>query len=91
MYYVDLDIGNELYNMIAYTAAQPINNTFDNSTNYQPAINLVMHPAVGGFPSAWEFTLIIVVALLAISFLASGNLLFVYIPPKKLYKVRQKS
>jgi hypothetical protein len=84
MYYVDLNIGLELYNMLWYTASQPINTTLDNSTSYQPAISLVMHPAVGGFPSAWEFTLIIVVALLAISFLASGNLLFVDIPPKTI-------
>ncbi|CEP14629.1 hypothetical protein [Parasitella parasitica] len=71
MYYVDLNIGLELLSLLEYTSSQPINTTFDNSTTFQPAINLVMHPAVGGFPSAWEFTLIIVVALLAISFLAS--------------------
>lgn len=70
MYYVDLFIGLELYKMLQDTAYLPINTTSDNTT-YQPAISLVMHPAVGGFPSAWEFTLIIVVALLAISFLAS--------------------
>ncbi|KAL7309499.1 hypothetical protein PS15m_010370 [Mucor circinelloides] len=71
MYYVDLNIGLELLSLLEYTSSQPINTTFDNSSTFQPAINLVMHPAVGGFPSAWEFTLIIVVALLAISFLAS--------------------
>ncbi|KAI8645009.1 hypothetical protein BD408DRAFT_339629 [Parasitella parasitica] len=71
MYYVDLNIGLELLSLLEYTSSQPINTTFDNSTTFQTAINLVMHPAVGGFPSAWEFTLIIVVALLAISFLAS--------------------
>lgn len=76
MYYVDLNIGQELYNMLQYTSSQPINTTYDGnniSSTYQPVVSLVMHPAVGGFPSAWEFTLIIVVALLAISFLASGN------------------
>lgn len=72
MYFVDIFIGLELYKMLQDTAYLPINTTSDNTT-YQPAISLVMHPAVGGFPSAWEFTLIIVVALLAISFLASGN------------------
>lgn len=72
MYYVDLNIGKELLAMLQYTLAQPINTTADNST-FQPVISLTMHPAVGGFPSAWEFTLIIVVALLAISFLASSN------------------
>ncbi|CAO3656364.1 unnamed protein product [Mucor fragilis] len=71
MYYVDLNIGLELLSLLEYTSSQPINTTFDNTSTFQPAINLVMHPAVGGFPSAWEFTLIIVVALLAISFLAS--------------------
>ncbi|KAG2215002.1 hypothetical protein INT46_010813 [Mucor plumbeus] len=71
MYYVDLNIGLELISLLQYTSYQSINTTFDNSSTFQPAINLVMHPAVGGFPSAWEFTLIIVVALLAISFLAS--------------------
>lgn len=72
MYYVDLNIGQELYNMLKYIAIQPVNTT-DDFTIFQSALNVVMHPAVGGFPSAWEFTLIIVVALLAISFLASGN------------------
>lgn len=81
MYYVDLNIGQELFNMLKFIATLPINTTSDNTTAFQPAINIVMHPAVGGFPSAWEFTLIIVVALLAISFLASGKkMLFVYFP-----------
>lgn len=70
MYYVDLNIGQELYNMLKYIATQQ---TINNSTTIQPALSIIMHPAVGGFPSAWEFTLIIVVALLAISFLASGK------------------
>ncbi|KAG2210053.1 hypothetical protein INT47_003489 [Mucor saturninus] len=70
MYYVDLNIGQELYNMLKYITTQPVNSAND-STTFQSALNIVMHPAVGGFPSAWEFTLIIVVALLAISFLAS--------------------
>lgn len=80
MYYVDLNIGLELLSLLAYTSSQPINTTFDNSSTFQPAINVVMHPAVGGFPSAWEFTLIIVVALLAISFLASGIMLLFGVP-----------
>ncbi|KAI9497930.1 hypothetical protein BDB00DRAFT_755863, partial [Zychaea mexicana] len=42
-----------------------------NNVSYQKAIKVVLYPAVGGFPSAWEFTLIVVVALLAVSFLAS--------------------
>lgn len=82
MYYVDLFIGMALFEMLQDTAYLPINMTTDNTT-YQPAISLVMHPAIGGFPSAWEFTLIIVVALLAISFLASGKCyLFIF---RKLY------
>lgn len=85
MYYVDLFIGLELYKMLQDTAYLPINTTYDNTT-YQPAISLVMHPAVGGFPSAWEFTLIIVVALLAISFLASGNNFCYLFISRKLYK-----
>ncbi|KAI7847637.1 hypothetical protein BDC45DRAFT_451535 [Circinella umbellata] len=42
-----------------------------NNASYQKAVKVSLYPAVGGFPSAWEFTLIVVVALLAISFLAS--------------------
>ncbi|KAI9257934.1 hypothetical protein BDA99DRAFT_440799, partial [Phascolomyces articulosus] len=42
-----------------------------NNVSYQKAVKVVLYPAVGGFPSAWEFTLIVVVALLAVSFLAS--------------------
>ncbi|KAL0092706.1 hypothetical protein J3Q64DRAFT_1633688, partial [Phycomyces blakesleeanus] len=34
-------------------------------------IKVVLYPSIGGFPSAWEFTLIVVVALLALSFLTS--------------------
>ncbi|KAI9335043.1 hypothetical protein BD770DRAFT_16337 [Pilaira anomala] len=71
MYYVDLNIGQDLFNMLKFISTLPVNTTSENSTLFQPAISIVMHPAVGGFPSAWEFTLIIVVALLAISFLAS--------------------
>ncbi|KAI8054168.1 uncharacterized protein B0P05DRAFT_479495 [Gilbertella persicaria] len=55
--------------MLQYVNTYPINS--QDNTTFQPVIRLTMHPAVGGFPSAWEFTLIIVVALLAISFLAS--------------------
>jgi hypothetical protein len=72
MYYVDMSIGLDLYRMIQNASTVPIHAYSANST-YQVAISVVMYPAVGGFPSAWEFTLIIVVALLAISFLASGN------------------
>jgi hypothetical protein len=32
-----------------------------------------MYPAVGVFPNTWEFTLIIVVSLLAASFIVSGK------------------
>ncbi|KAI8881704.1 hypothetical protein K501DRAFT_188374 [Backusella circina FSU 941] len=56
--------------MIQNASTVPVHAYSANST-YQVAISVVMYPAVGGFPSAWEFTLIIVVALLAISFLAS--------------------
>ncbi|KAI7906264.1 uncharacterized protein BX663DRAFT_499437 [Cokeromyces recurvatus] len=66
MYYVDLNVGLELLDMLTFIT----NNTTNN--DIQPAINVILHPAVGGYPTAWEFTLIIVVALLAISFLASG-------------------
>ncbi|KAG1459813.1 hypothetical protein G6F46_006018 [Rhizopus delemar] len=69
MYYVDLDTGIELSNMIQYASNQLIM-TVDN-ISYQPAINLVMHPDVGGFPADWIYILIIVIALLAVSFLAS--------------------
>jgi hypothetical protein len=88
MYYVDLNIGQELFNMLKFIATLPINTTSDNTTAFQPAISIVMHPAVGGFPSAWEFTLIIVVALLAISFLASGRKNVICLYPA--YYKRQK-
>ncbi|KAI8979133.1 hypothetical protein BDF20DRAFT_481539 [Mycotypha africana] len=77
MYYVDLNIGLELYDMLQLTASQPVGYMAANSSTtnaaitFQPVILLTMHPAVGGFLSAWEFTLIIVVVLLGISFLAS--------------------
>lgn len=91
MYYVDLNIGQDLFNMLKFISTLPVNTTSDNSTLFQPAISVVMHPAVGGFPSAWEFTLIIVVALLAISFLASGNFFECYLfISRDLYK-RQTS
>lgn len=76
MYYVDLDTGIELSNMIQYASNQLIM-TVDN-ISYQPAINLVMHPDVGGFPADWIYILIIVIALLAVSFLASGKSLFLF-------------
>ncbi|KAI9315544.1 hypothetical protein BX666DRAFT_1860872 [Dichotomocladium elegans] len=41
------------------------------NVSYQKAIKVTLYPSIGGFPSAWEFTLIVVVALLAVSFLAS--------------------
>ncbi|KAI9281479.1 hypothetical protein BY458DRAFT_429688 [Sporodiniella umbellata] len=44
--------------------------TFDN-ISYQPVIHLVMYPDVGGFPANWIYILIIVIALLIVSFLAS--------------------
>lgn len=71
MYYVDLDTGTELTRMLQYaaTTSQPI--LAANNLSYQPAIHLVMHPDVGGFPADWIYILIIVIALLIVSFLAS--------------------
>ncbi|KAI8147701.1 hypothetical protein BJV82DRAFT_596591 [Fennellomyces sp. T-0311] len=68
-YYVDLDIGLDLLRKLQQEA--PL--MHDNNTNasYQKGVKVILYPAVGGFPSAWEFTLIVVVALLAVSFLAS--------------------
>lgn len=43
------------------------------NVSYQKTYKVILYPAIGGFPSAWEFTLIVVVALLAVSFLASGK------------------
>ncbi|ORZ19564.1 hypothetical protein BCR42DRAFT_323815, partial [Absidia repens] len=42
-----------------------------NNVTYQSAIKVTLYPFIGGFPTAWEFILIIVVALLALSFLVS--------------------
>ncbi|KAI8887920.1 hypothetical protein K501DRAFT_174357 [Backusella circina FSU 941] len=56
--------------MLSSTSSVPPTVLKDNVTS-QIAISIVMYPAIGGFPSAWEFTLIIIVALLAVSFLAS--------------------
>jgi hypothetical protein len=58
--------------MLQSTSSVPPTVLKDNVTS-QIAISIVMYPAIGGFPSAWEFTLIIIVALLAVSFLASGK------------------
>lgn len=76
MYYVDLDTGTELTRMLQYaaTTSQPI--LAANNLSYQPAIHLVMHPDVGGFPADWIYILIIVIALLIVSFLASGKVCF---------------
>ncbi|KAI7878909.1 hypothetical protein K492DRAFT_217354 [Lichtheimia hyalospora FSU 10163] len=48
-----------------------IQDTQSSNVSYQKAYKVILYPAIGGFPSAWEFTLIVVVALLAVSFLAS--------------------
>ncbi|KAG2216711.1 hypothetical protein INT45_005664 [Circinella minor] len=69
VYYVDLDIGVDLLRKLQQEA--PMNHDNVNNASYQKAVKVSLYPAVGGFPSAWEFTLIVVVALLAVSFLAS--------------------
>lgn len=48
------------------------NASIGNNITKSRALRVTMYPASGAFPSAWEFTLIIVVALLAVSFILSG-------------------
>lgn len=48
------------------------NASIGNNVTKSRALRVTMYPASGAFPSAWEFTLIIVVALLAVSFILSG-------------------
>ena len=50
-----------------------IQDSQSSNVSYQKTYKVILYPAIGGFPSAWEFTLIVVVALLAVSFLASGK------------------
>ncbi|KAI8577333.1 hypothetical protein K450DRAFT_252665 [Umbelopsis ramanniana AG] len=47
------------------------NNSLPNNVTVDKALKVTMYPAVGVFPNTWEFTLIIVVSLLAASFIVS--------------------
>jgi hypothetical protein len=49
------------------------NNSLPNNVTVDKALKVTMYPAVGVFPNTWEFTLIIVVSLLAASFIVSGK------------------
>ncbi|CDH48409.1 predicted protein [Lichtheimia corymbifera JMRC:FSU:9682] len=70
VYYVDLDIGMDLLGKLQQPGTI-MQDTQSSNVSYQKTYKVVLYPAIGGFPSAWEFTLIVVVALLAVSFLAS--------------------
>lgn len=57
----------------AIKALSHYNATLPNNTTVEKALRVTMYPAVGVFPNTWEFTLIIVVSLLAASFIVSGK------------------
>lgn len=59
--------------MNAIKTLQEYNGTLPNNVTTDKAFRVTMYPAIGAFPNAWEFTLIIVVSLLAVSFIVSGN------------------
>ncbi|KAG0178219.1 hypothetical protein DFQ29_003791 [Apophysomyces sp. BC1021] len=69
VYYVDLDVGVDLLGKLQLLSSSVMQ--APDNVSYQKAIKVILYPAIGGFPNAWEFTLIVVVALLAISFLTS--------------------
>ncbi|CAO3635237.1 unnamed protein product [Cunninghamella echinulata] len=68
VYFVDSEVGLSLLNQL-----QQPNQVYEtpNNVTFQNALKVILYPAIGGFPNAWEFTLLIVVGLLAISFLVS--------------------
>ncbi|KAI9033694.1 hypothetical protein CLU79DRAFT_724902 [Phycomyces nitens] len=68
VYYVDIDVGLELLQKLQQVG--PVLAGSDGISS-ERVIKVVLYPSIGGFPSAWEFTLIVVVALLALSFLTS--------------------
>ncbi|KAI8071733.1 hypothetical protein BC940DRAFT_293575 [Gongronella butleri] len=72
VYYVDVNVGYSILQQLRQT--QPIGYDAANNVTYQTAMKITLFPAIGGFPNAWEFTLLIVVALLLVSFLISGKL-----------------
>lgn len=74
MYYVD---SIDLAQMLHYVSNQPIT-TLSNNISYQPAIRVILHPDEYKFPTDWVYILIIVIALLAVSFLASGKVIVYY-------------
>lgn len=74
MYYVD---SIDLAQMLHYVSNQPIT-TLSNNVSYQPAIRVILHPDEYKFPTDWVYILIIVIALLAVSFLASGKVIVYY-------------
>jgi hypothetical protein len=64
--------GMNMYNTLK--TYQHSNVSIGSNVTKSRALRVTMYPASGAFPSAWEFTLIIVVALLAVSFILSGIL-----------------
>lgn len=66
-YYVDNSVGLDLLEKLR---------TYDLDINASVRImvRVTMYPPQNSVPGAWEFTLIVVVVLLAISFLTSGEL-----------------
>ncbi|KAI8082939.1 uncharacterized protein BX664DRAFT_339444 [Halteromyces radiatus] len=67
-YYIDLELGQKLLQLLQQP--EPISQA-PNNVSYQIATKVTLYPVIGGFPTTWEYILIIVVALLALSFLVS--------------------
>ncbi|KAG2181928.1 hypothetical protein INT43_006853, partial [Umbelopsis isabellina] len=68
-YLVQGQDGMNMYNTLK--TYEHSNASIGNNVTKSRALRVTMYPASGAFPSAWEFTLIIVVALLAVSFILS--------------------
>jgi hypothetical protein len=79
LYYVDLELGQTLLRLLQQPS--PVTQAATNVTS-QAAVKVVLYPFIGGFPTAWEFILIIVVALLALSFLVSSKCVYVMMQVK---------
>ncbi|KAI7867659.1 hypothetical protein BDF14DRAFT_1742880 [Spinellus fusiger] len=68
VYYVDLNVGLDL--LLKAQSTGPIVLGSDGISS-QEAIRVILYPTTNGFPSAWEFTLIVIVVLLVLSFAIS--------------------
>jgi len=69
--------------MKSIKALQQYNASLPNNVTADMAFRVTMYPAIGAFPNAWEFTLIIVVSLLAVSFIVSGKDCLLFNEPRR--------